>query len=363
MFVRKSELNNFKDEPPKTLTVQEGDPFGIACAAPDGWPKPNVYWMLQGQNWLKTINSSRLSVDPTGKLWFSNVTYTDMSDDFLYACSAASYFRNEYKLGNRVHLHVLPQEIKFPNKHEPVMQYVTSAREVAYRGKELRLWCIFGGTPLPNITWRRKDKSLPQDRILYENYGKTLVVKHVDFEDAGEYQCTAKNGVGRPIEHTVQVEVQAKPRFKVEPEVQNKAEGEVAVFECVADGYPTPEIQWFYNGKPLDSTEFYPNRNVAGNRITISNLQKSDTANYGCNATNSIGYVYKDVYVNVLALPPEIQNAPAKQSRTVEGQAVTINCQTFGAPKPIIKWYKDGRELLGHTDRYELLPNGNLIIK
>ena len=96
---------------------------------------------------------------------------------------------------------------------------------------------------------------------------------------------------------------------------------------------------------------------------TISNLQKSDTANYGCNATNSIGYVYKDVYVNVLALPPEIQNAPAKQSRTVEGQAVTINCQTFGAPKPIIKWYKDGRELLGHTDRYELLPNGNLIIK
>jgi len=57
--VRKSELNNFKDEPPKTLTVQEGEPFGISCAAPDGWPKPNVYWMLQGQNWLKTINSSR----------------------------------------------------------------------------------------------------------------------------------------------------------------------------------------------------------------------------------------------------------------------------------------------------------------
>ena len=59
VFVRKSELNNFKDDPPKTLTVSEGDPFGIDCEAPDGWPKPNVYWMLQGQNWLKTINSSR----------------------------------------------------------------------------------------------------------------------------------------------------------------------------------------------------------------------------------------------------------------------------------------------------------------
>lgn len=61
---------------------------------------------LKGQNWLKTINSSRLTVDPEGTLWFSNVTRKDASEDFLYACSAASYFRNEYKLGNRVHLQV-----------------------------------------------------------------------------------------------------------------------------------------------------------------------------------------------------------------------------------------------------------------
>ena len=59
VFIRKSELNNFKDEPPKTLSVEEGAPYGIECDSPDGWPNPSVYWMLQGQNWLKTINSSR----------------------------------------------------------------------------------------------------------------------------------------------------------------------------------------------------------------------------------------------------------------------------------------------------------------
>ena len=53
-------MKNFKDEPPKTLNIEEGDPFGIDCAAPGGWPKPNVYWMLEGQNWVKTINNSRL---------------------------------------------------------------------------------------------------------------------------------------------------------------------------------------------------------------------------------------------------------------------------------------------------------------
>ena len=59
VFIRKSELNNFKDEPPRTLSVEEGAPYGIECDSPDGWPNPSVYWMLQGQNWLKTINSSR----------------------------------------------------------------------------------------------------------------------------------------------------------------------------------------------------------------------------------------------------------------------------------------------------------------
>jgi hypothetical protein len=56
---------------------------------------------------LETINSSRLTVDPEGNLFFSNVTRLDASKDFLYACSASSFFRNEYKLGNRVFLQVM----------------------------------------------------------------------------------------------------------------------------------------------------------------------------------------------------------------------------------------------------------------
>ena len=34
------------------------------------------------------------------------MTRNDASNEFFYACSAASYFRNEYKLGNRVVLQV-----------------------------------------------------------------------------------------------------------------------------------------------------------------------------------------------------------------------------------------------------------------
>ena len=95
VFVRKSDLNSFKEEPALTLSAQEGSPFSLRCQPPDGWPKPSVYWMMQNSGGsLKSINSSRMTVDPEGTLWFSNVTRADTSDDFVYACLAFSLFRS-----------------------------------------------------------------------------------------------------------------------------------------------------------------------------------------------------------------------------------------------------------------------------
>ncbi len=138
------------------------------------------------------------------------------------------------------------------NKHEPVQQYVSRRKDVAYRGKQMKLWCIFGGTPLPEIRWRKQGGALPWGRTTYDNYGKTLVIKHVDFEDAGDYTCEASNGVGLAKSYSIALDVLAKPRFIVEPEYQTAAEDEEVTFRCKADGKPTPEVKWIHNGKPLE---------------------------------------------------------------------------------------------------------------
>ena len=92
----------------------------------------------------------------------------------------------------------------------------------------------------------------------------------------------------------------AIPYFTVEPELQNKAEGETAEFMCEASGIPPPQIKWIYNGMPIEKAPANSRRIVETNRIVITNLKKEDTGNYGCNATNVYGYTYRDVYVNVL---------------------------------------------------------------
>lgn len=79
----------------------------------------------------------------------------------------------------------------------------------------------------------------------------------------------------------------------------NAAEGETAVIHCKAEGTPEPQIKWIHNGRPIEQAPPNSRRKVQNNAITITDLWKNDTGNYGCNATNSLGYVYKDVYVNV----------------------------------------------------------------
>ena len=269
--------------------------------------------------------------------------------------------RNEYKLGNKVYLDVIPTgSAAAQNRHEPVQQYVSRKNSVAHRGKQIELWCVFGGTPLPQIRWTKEGGALPWGRTTYNNYGKTLIVKSADFEDAGNYECEASNGVGLAKSYSIQLQVLAAPYFLVEPTNFVGAEDDTAEFTCEAHGSPAPEIKWIHNGKPIDEASVNPRRQVLPNKIIIRGLQKSDTGNYGCNATNSIGYAYKDVYLNVLALQPEIEDPP-KDVATVDGSIANLTCKVFGAPKPLVKWIRDGLELTG--GRYHVLDSGDLQIR
>ncbi|EAA45046.5 AGAP000720-PA [Anopheles gambiae str. PEST] len=363
VFVRKAELNSFKDGSPQTLQADEGKPFKLVCQPPDGWPKPNVYWMIQNMDGgIRSINNSRMTLDPEGNLWFSNVTRDDESNDFFYACAASSVFRSEYKIGNRVLLQVKQTGISAAqNRHPPQRQYVSRKNEVALKGKQIELFCIYGGTPLPETVWTKNGRAIVwNDKIQQDNYGKSLKIRRVSSEDAGTYTCEVSNGVGQADSYSINLAVNAVPYFTVEPEIVNAAEGETAEFKCEAAGNPKPNIMWIHNGKQIDVSQGNARRIVGSSSIYISKLQKSDTGNYGCNATNSLGYVYKDVYLNVLALAPEITDPP-KREFTVDQRNVTMTCRVFGAPKPQVKWLRNDRELTG--GRYQTMPSGDLFIR
>ncbi|KAL7634560.1 UNVERIFIED_CONTAM: hypothetical protein RMT77_014937 [Armadillidium vulgare] len=359
VFVRKYEFNSFKDEDPQTIIADEGQPASLTCQPPQSYPKPTVFWIkeyLKGA--IHNISSERVTVDPEGTLWFSNITKDDKSHDFTYTCATMSTFRNEYKLGSRVFLKVNQLDNSVTEvKNEPKKQFVSRKNTIILKGRNLQLWCIFSGTPLPQIKWMKKNGVLPLDRVVYENYGKRLVIKNADFDDEGTYECEAENGIGTTQSYTMNVEVQAIPYFTVEPEIQNKTEEETAIFKCEAFGKPKPKMIWTYNGHPIGEKD---NMVITANMITIYNLSMLDTGNFGCNATNENGYIYKDVYLNVQGFPPEIEVAPT-DLQTVDGRDVKMTCRAFGIPEPRITWVKNGNILTG--DRYNISEDGDLLIK
>ncbi|KAL4121128.1 hypothetical protein QTP88_013693 [Uroleucon formosanum] len=362
VMVVKAELNSFKDEPKVYVEAQEGDPFKLVCHPPTGWPKPNVYWLIRNKDGgLTTVNNTRMTLDPEGNLWFSNVTRHDTSDGSTYFCYAESLTMSEYKLGNPVNLNVIQTaETALQNKYPPTQQYVTRRNEVALLDKKVELFCIYGGTPLPETVWLKDGRPIQSnERVSQGNYGKSLIIKKVKFEDKGKYTCEVSNGVGSPQSYNIELDVMAVPFFTVVPQIVEGAEGETAVIRCEASGNPEPTIKWIHNGRPLSEAPINPRRSVTTNTITITSLIKNDTGNYGCNATNSIGYVYKDVYINVLALAPEITEPPNKVE-TVDGRAITIGCKNFGVPKPQVKWTRNNIELTG--GRYSTLDTGDLQI-
>uniref|UniRef100_A0A1W7RA45 Neuronal cell adhesion molecule n=1 Tax=Hadrurus spadix TaxID=141984 RepID=A0A1W7RA45_9SCOR len=361
VFLRKSELRLFPNRDVQEKHVTAGDVLTLECSPPTGYPKPKIFWLIMSSSGaLHTINSSRLTTDPEGNLHFSSVRKEDMLKDGYYACSASSIFRSEYKIGNTVSLIVDSAGSSEQSSRAPTKQYVSPPQMVALRGGVARFSCIFGGNPLPEIVWRKKERTGLSSRYTYDHYGKTLEIKSTDFEDEGTYECTASNGVGKTQTHAMTLNVRAAPYWIVAPNNTNSADDETVMFECIASGIPEPRLQWFMNGVPIEKVRGDHRRTIKGNVMTIVNLTKTDTAVFQCNASNVHGYAFRDFYLNVLALKPTITKPPLPLVRVVVTATVVLQCEVFGAPKPDVKWFRDGQELTG--GRFQILEDGHLQI-
>ena len=50
--------------------------------------------------------------------------------------------------------------------------------------------------PTPQFDWNKMGCDLPKGRGTKENYGKTLKIENVSYQDKGNYRCTANNFLG-----------------------------------------------------------------------------------------------------------------------------------------------------------------------
>ncbi|KAM8788626.1 basement membrane-specific heparan sulfate proteoglycan core protein isoform 1-T1 [Rhynchonycteris naso] len=148
-------------------------------------------------------------------------------------------------------------------------------------GHAVEFECLALGDPKPQVTWSKVGGRL---RPGIMQTGGIVRIAHVELADAGQYRCTATNAAGTTQSHVLLL-VQALPQISTPPEVRVPA-GSVAVFPCMASGYPTPDISW----SKLDGN-LPPDSRVENNMLMLPSVQPQDAGTYVCTATNRQGKV------------------------------------------------------------------------
>ena len=78
-------------------------------------------------------------------------------------------------------------------------------------GEEIRLGCVVGGRPPPEIRWWRQNGQLPANRVVVSD-NSVLTVRNVIPDDEDVYVCQADNQVGS-IQALANVQIHCKLNF------------------------------------------------------------------------------------------------------------------------------------------------------
>ena len=80
----------------------------------------------------------------------------------------------------------------------------------AVSGEDIRLSCVAGGKPKPELRWSRKAGVLPASRTMVMD-NNVLTIRHANPDDQDAYICTAENPAGS-VQAIAQVQVNCKYR-------------------------------------------------------------------------------------------------------------------------------------------------------
>ncbi|KAL3986026.1 Immunoglobulin I-set domain family protein [Acanthocheilonema viteae] len=379
-----------KSVPPAILVLNEKEDIELIIDF-EGEPTPSVKWyqngveLIDGKNNMTIITvtgkSSKLVIkEPKGNLHSG-----------LYSCHI------ENKAGETVYeIHITEEKDEIRAKKigddtrnellegQPQI-LVPLSNETAVTGQQFVLSCEIKSSPKGVVSWFRNDERLaPLGR--YEMLEKDSIYKLIchsaESNDSATYRCVLTNTIGIAQSACEVTVLASAPRMapKFEIPLQDKtalADKEVKL-KCRVLGDPRPQITWMKDGTVINTTrrqklEFTEDGWCS---LIIFNCTAKDTGLYLCTASNVLGSENSHLMLTVAEVAgpdshlvtakskemqyckPRFTRVPGAVVETTEGSTVKLISRAIGLPKPLIKWYKDGKEITKMNRAYEILLTG-----
>ncbi|XP_016361645.1 neural cell adhesion molecule 1-like isoform X4 [Sinocyclocheilus anshuiensis] len=323
----------------------------LACYA-DGYPEPTVTW-ARGNIVLESDGKYSLNEDGS-ELTIKDVTKLDEGD---YQCIA----RN--KAGER------SEEVSLNVFVQPKITFLEN-QTASELEEQITLTCEATGDPTPNIIWsfgRRvfteNEQSLDGNVIVRSDARvSSLTLKYVQFTDAGQYLCTARNSIGQDIQ-SMYLEVRYAPKIQG-PAAVFTWDGNPANITCEALAHPAASVLWLRDGLLLPSantTNVKIYNTPSASFLEVTPESQNDFGSYNCTATNVIGTESKEFILVQADVPsaPSIERVEPYSSTAM----VEFDEPASSGGVPILK-YKAEWRIAGQdwTDREHEVEDGlNLI--
>uniref|UniRef100_A0A8B9ZBH1 Hemicentin 1 n=1 Tax=Anas platyrhynchos TaxID=8839 RepID=A0A8B9ZBH1_ANAPL len=300
---------------PGMLDVIVNNPVLLPCEAM-GTPQPIITWQKEGINVITAGNG--YMVLPSGSLQIAKSTVEDAGTYTCVAQNPAGTALGKIKLKVQV-----PPVIK-PHLKEyvvPVDQSVT-------------LQCEAEGYPGPEISWHKDGQQITESmrrRVLSTG---TLQIVFVQPADTGRYTCIAANLAGSSSS-SMDLIVHIPPKIRSTEVEYTVMEGSRAVLTCVADGIPTPTINWKKDNTLL-TERVGKYKAMPDGDLILDNVIPEDSGNYTCIANNAAGEETHTVTLIVQILPA-FSELPGDVALT-KGEQLRLTCKATGIPIPKITW-------------------------
>ncbi|XP_037337173.2 receptor-type tyrosine-protein phosphatase S-like isoform X38 [Pungitius pungitius] len=233
--------------------------------------------------------------------------------------------------------------------------------------------CQATGDPRPKIVWNKKGKKVSNQRFevieFDDGSGSVLRIQPLRTpRDEAIYECVASNSVGETsatTRLTVLREDQLPsgfPTIDMGPQLKVVERTRTATMLCAASGNPDPDISWFKDFLPVNTTNNNGRiKQLRSGALQIEQSEESDQGKYECVATNNDGTRYSapaNLYVRVRRVPPRF-SIPPTDNEIMPGGSVNITCVAVGSPMPYVKWMLGAEDLTPEDD----MPIGRNVLE
>ncbi|XP_057200409.1 receptor-type tyrosine-protein phosphatase S isoform X26 [Triplophysa rosa] len=269
--------------------------------------------------------------------------------------------------------------ILLSNAEAPPKFLRTPDDQTGVQGGVASFICQATGDPRPKIVWNKKGKRVSNQRFevieFDDGSGSVLRIQPLRTpRDEAIYECVASNSVGETsatTRLTVLREDQLPagfPTIDMGPQLKVVERTRTATMLCAASGNPDPDISWFKDFLPVNTSnnngrikQLRSGGTPIRGALQIEQSEESDQGKYECVATNNDGTRYSapaNLYVRVRRVPPRF-SIPPTDNEIMPGGSVNITCVAVGSPMPYVKWMLGSEDLTPEDD----MPIGRNVLE